>query len=424
MKTFKAFLAVLLCIFTLSACGGTATTTVDADEVISPAKTASEDKEEKEDNSEKTTTTKTTTAGTTEETTTTAPSETTATTTEPEEEKSLGITLHNNTFAYFDNYYYFIHNDGNLYKGTAKKNGATPDERELVAEGVRSVSMFGSANYCYIKDDNSLWVWGSNRNKQLGITMETTDENGFKVEVDEVDVYNAVDFYEDVANVYNFNNVPYILFTDGRLFGCKSYDNFSAKIVDRDVTEVYEYYNIKNGDELTLGDITVKASFITGILFVMPPDGSLRALAKPGEFILNDVVQVWSQISATNTILKIRVLKSDGSLWSKGKNDTGFLGDGTKTDKIGYVKTADNVKQAGEDWYLTNDGKLYEIRSDSAAHVLLRENVEKCIVPEDDGPSDTNLDSTYTVSSDGTFISKDNKKTFTNVKLPSDVVLE
>jgi hypothetical protein len=45
MKTFKALLAVLLCILTLSACGGAAQASTDDD--ISPAKTAREDREEK-----------------------------------------------------------------------------------------------------------------------------------------------------------------------------------------------------------------------------------------------------------------------------------------------------------------------------------------------------------------------------------------
>jgi hypothetical protein len=53
MKTFKALLAVLLCILTLSACGGAVSASTSADDDISPAKTASEDKEEKTDSDDK-----------------------------------------------------------------------------------------------------------------------------------------------------------------------------------------------------------------------------------------------------------------------------------------------------------------------------------------------------------------------------------
>jgi hypothetical protein len=66
-----------------------------------------------------------------------------------------------------------------------------------------------------------------------------------------------------------------------------------------------------------------------------------------------------------------KIIKTDGSLWAKGKNDNGQLGDGTKVDKTSFVKIADNVMLAGNYWYTTNDGKTYMWSSDNATHSLL-----------------------------------------------------
>ena len=41
------------------------------------------------------------------------------------------------------------------------------------------------------------------------------------------------------------------------------------------------------------------------------------------------------------------ILKSDGTVWSTGKNDKGHLGDGTNTNRVNFVKAKDLSGQRG-----------------------------------------------------------------------------
>ena len=41
------------------------------------------------------------------------------------------------------------------------------------------------------------------------------------------------------------------------------------------------------------------------------------------------------------------ILKSDGTVWSTGKNDKGQLGDGTNTNRVNFVKAKDLSGQRG-----------------------------------------------------------------------------
>ena len=68
-------------------------------------------------------------------------------------------------------------------------------------------------------------------------------------------------------------------------------------------------------------------------------------------------------------------IKMDGSLWGMGNNEAGQLGDGTKLNREEPIKIADNVESATQYAYLTTSGELWTWDSTNPTPIMTLENV-------------------------------------------------
>jgi hypothetical protein len=284
--------------------------------------------------------------------------------------------------------------------------------KDIIAEDVRSFTTDFKA-YFIIKNDNSLWAWGSNDEGQLG------DNTG----VDK-DSQSAVKILDDVANVYLMNFAYFAIKNDKTLWGWGGYSDNTfgpkpnesllyiastdsiiyapLKIAD-DVVSVIDSSHLLRSDgtvwtyDYTFDDNEVfysidVLSYVTdynitnvGSLFkdgsniinyrqtrgdkynfyILRGDNSLwghyysnSKSSPPGVMLAEDVSKMFYFDDSFSDC--VRIIKNDGTLWVIGNNENGDLGDGSKIARTEFVKIADNVKQAGEYCYITTDGRLFQ----------------------------------------------------------------
>ena len=168
----------------------------------------------------------------------------------------------------------------------------------------------GGGNTVALKSDGTLWAWGWNYYGQLGLGDSTDRHSPFQVGSDDKWVSIAVEDYNTIA-----------LKSDGTLWawGDNSYG------------------------QLGLGDTTNRLT---------PTQESSHS-------------NNWGAIAA-GAALHTVALKSDGTLWAWGNNDSGQLGDGTTTNKHSPVKigTDTNWVSIAAGGSITTSGYTVALKSD------------------------------------------------------------
>lgn len=261
-------------------------------------------------------------------------------------------------------------------------------EREGVILGdVRSIAGSGGVRgpTFFIRNDNSLWARGNNRQGQLG--------DGTGVDRDE-----PVQILDNVANVYSDGNRVYAITMDGVLYrwGAFSPVIHEPEEIANDVVDVlirtrnsdYDHVLRADGSLWKLDEILER---IAGNILYIRTGGVLHehesvhigfGISMP----ISVITQYFYAIRGDNSFWQILgdgrsgntghgfndvkdfamfgetfyVIRTDDSLWGWGNNSNGQLGDGTRIDRDEPVHILDNVAEIlASSQVLDNNGNVW-----------------------------------------------------------------
>lgn len=187
----------------------------------------------------------------------------------------------------------------------------------------------GGSHSLAIKEDGSLWAWGSNINGQLGDGTATNYRTPVKIMTD-VTMVSAGDFssfaIKSDGTLWAWGNNGYGMLGDGtgkdRYMPVKVLDNVSSVS-----TRGFKAFAIKKD-----GSLWASGWNSSGML----GDGSQKDHSTPVK-IMDDVATV-----STGDYHSMAI-KKDGTLWAWGTNIYGQLGDGTTEYRSIPVQIMDNV---------------------------------------------------------------------------------
>jgi len=198
----------------------------------------------------------------------------------------------------------------------------------------------GYSNTAAIKNDGTLWVWGSNRYGTLG---DNTTTNLFKGRSSPV---------QTIAGGINWKQVAcgtsYVaaIKTDGTLWtwGSNIYGNLGDNTVVDKSSPVQTVAGGTNWKQVSCGNSTTAAIKNDGTLWCWGwnVDGELGINISGYGTNRSSPVQTvafgtnWKQVSAG---YHIAAIKTDGTLWVWGSNTNGQLGDNTRTARSSPVQT-------------------------------------------------------------------------------------
>lgn len=218
--------------------------------------------------------------------------------------------------------------DGQLGDGT-EETRLVPTQEATKATNWTSVSTTYNHTTA-LKSDGSLWGWGNNYYGQLGDGTEEIDRN-----VSTQEVTGATDWIAVSAG----NTHTVALKSDGTLWawgangwgqlcdGTKTYKMVPTK----EVTGATDWVSVNAGDYLTTALKADGTIWSCGYgSYGQIGDGTTTvSVTVPTQEDTN--ATDWSSVSAG--YYHVHAIKSDGTLWSWGKNDRGQLADGTEDHK-------------------------------------------------------------------------------------------
>ncbi len=221
-----------------------------------------------------------------------------------------------------------------------------------VRENVASVDIT-SSYYCenflragcgaFVLENGGLYVYGGNASGQLGYGTRSLKE----VQTKPIRIMN------DVKTVETALGVMGCLTNDGTLYLWGHLSKLNKPYDFNDFYGAGYYTPVEVAKNVSDFDIDSRGAYYideNGSLYNVPSNTS--------EPIMENVVSVKAYGSSI-----VSVITSDGSLYLKGNNDYGQIGDGTYKSKSNFVKVMDNVASVSLGEYhvaaVTDDGVLY-----------------------------------------------------------------
>jgi len=201
-----------------------------------------------------------------------------------------------------------------------------------------------------IKNDGTLWTWGGNQNGQLGINDTTARSSPIQTAA-------AATNWVDVS----MSSSVISLKRDGTLWTWGT--NFSGELGDGTTANksspVQTVAGGTNWIKICAGKgavNTVAATKTDGTLWLWGC-GANGALGNDATTNRSSPVQTisgggnWQHVSVGS--LLVSAIKTDGTLWTWGLNDTGGLGDNSTTDKSSPIQTV----SGGTNWKTSSSGE-------------------------------------------------------------------
>jgi len=206
------------------------------------------------------------------------------------------------------------------------------------SNNIRTILSLGSNGFA-VKTDGTLWLWGINNTILMSISGDTSYDTYYPFPVEVLDGVKSV------------VNVATVILQDGTLrrFN-QNWRNPTWDIIIGDVKEAGADWAIKTDNSLwvwenyappvKLMDNVKTASGQSNVAFmVVKQDGSLWArgsnlYGRLGDGTTEDrseFVKIMDGVMDVSIISSAMILKEDGSLWVCGSNIDGVLGDGTIT---------------------------------------------------------------------------------------------
>jgi len=210
-------------------------------------------------------------------------------------------------------------------------NSNTPVQVQI--SNVRAISA-GSSHSLALKDDGTVWAWGGNWNGQLGINSYI-DKN----------LPERVAGLENVVAIVAGNGHSLALLSDGTVYGWGSNWDYQLGLGEDDSNRLTPV-------KLPLNDVVAIAAGANHSLF-LKSDGTVWASGWNyfGQIGDNKESGAWAmypvQVHNLSNVVAISAgsdnsyaLKSDGTIWSWGKNVLGGLGDGTNINRYTPVQVS------------------------------------------------------------------------------------
>ena len=244
--------------------------------------------------------------------------------------------------------------EGDSYAREPGENTPTPN---MFAEVMRDVASFAySGHFAVLKTDGTLWCWGGNDRGEVGIGLVPDSQTGAGLRV-----YTPKKVMDNVAAVSCFNNVTAAIKTDGSLWmwGANHYGHLGNGGVTNAVGRYnWECLTVPTKIMDDVATVSVGGNFCAAI----KTDGSLwtwglcedgylgdgnegnvtylgRRLQNVPNKIMDDVAAV--SCASYHTL----AVKTDGSLWGWGCNRYGELGNG------GVGDERQSVSDGSEVWF-------------------------------------------------------------------------
>jgi len=295
----------------------------------------------------------------------------------------------------------FIKSDGSLWgmggntfgclgDGTSAYSMDPPEE--IVSNGVIAIAA-GPYHSLFVKSDGSLWGMGHNSWGELGDGTFTSNPPFGVISPEEI-VSNGV-----IAVATGYGHSLFIK-SDGSLWamGSENYGQLG------DGSNGGTPYNaINQPEEIVASNVTAIAAGSLHSLF-LKSDGSLWGMGsnQSGQLGAGTSSNIPKEIVASNVTAIATgrshslFIKSDGSLWAMGWNESGQLGDGTwnlsssepeeiVTSGVTAIAAGDGYHGSGYSLFAKSDGSLWAMGDDSAGQLgdgFWNSSIDQSIVPE------------------------------------------
>ena len=258
-----------------------------------------------------------------------------------------------------------IKTDGSLWTWGENSVGQLGDGTKIdrktmvkVMDNAAAVSV-GSSYTAVIKTDGSLWTWGNNGYGQLG---DGTNK----------DRYKPVKVMDNVAAVSAGGSHTAAIKTDGSLWtwGSNNYGQLGNGTIDHTDTKGYKPVKVMdNVASVSLGSYHTTAIKTDGSLWTWGWNdsgqlGDYTTIGYGVGTIRNRPKKLMDNVKAVSAGGSFTAaIKTDRSLWTWGSNRSGQLGDGTNEDRNTMFKVMDDATAVSAGDYKTSvikaDGSLW-----------------------------------------------------------------